>query len=44
MLRSRARRNLGRVSRLSYAHMIPNGTYNFVGGIAGVDLAYNTLE
>ncbi len=35
---------LARVSPLSYAHIIPNGTYNFDGGIAGVDLTYSTLE
>ena len=33
-----------RVSPLPHAQIIPNGTYNFDGSIAGVDLAYNTLE
>jgi TnpA family transposase len=36
--------DLSRVSPLCHTHIIPNGTYNFEGGIAGVDLAYNTLE
>jgi TnpA family transposase len=36
--------DLSRVSPLCHAHIIPNGTYNFEGGIAGVNLAYNTLE
>jgi len=35
---------LSRVSPLCHAQIIPNGTYNFEGGIAGVDLVHNTLE
>ena len=35
--------DLARVSPLCYAHIIPNGTYNFEGTIQGDNLAYNTL-
>lgn len=35
--------DVARVSPLCYAHIIPNGTYNFEGGIQGDNPAYNTL-
>lgn len=35
--------DLARVSPLCYAHIIPNGTYNFEGQIQGDNPAYNTL-
>lgn len=35
--------DLARVSPLCYAHIIPNGTYNFEGTIQGNNPACNTL-
>jgi integrase len=35
--------DLARVSPLCYAHIIPNGTYNFEGAIQGGNPAHNTL-